>query len=125
MPTAPVVQPAVTGAPFASYPFARPLSQSMTALVPSVSAWSPLVGQPSRVAGADALAEHHRVAAGHVVVVQRAGQVGLRLGPLCAGVERAAPGAVGQAVLRQVVDQHARVRARHPRCPCGTGCARR
>lgn len=50
MPTAPVVQSAVTGAPLASKAFARPFSQSMTALVPRVSAWSPLVGQPSESA---------------------------------------------------------------------------
>jgi hypothetical protein len=50
MPTAPVVQLALAGAPLASHPLARPLSQSMTALVPSVSAESPLVEQPSESA---------------------------------------------------------------------------
>ena len=43
----PVVQVALTGAPVvASQPRARPLSQSITALVPSVSASAPTSGQP-------------------------------------------------------------------------------
>ena len=64
--------------PAASKPRARPFSQSMTAFVPSVSTRSPTVGQPSELNGADALAEHDRVAARHVVVVERARQVGAR-----------------------------------------------
>ena len=47
MPTAPVVQSALTGRPSASNARARPFSQSITALVPSVSAGPPMSGQPS------------------------------------------------------------------------------
>ena len=47
MPTAPVVQSARTRWPAASNAFARPLSQSITAFVPSVSAGPPMSGQPS------------------------------------------------------------------------------
>ena len=46
MPTSPVVQPAVTALPASSKPRARPLSQSIAALVPSVSASAPTSGQP-------------------------------------------------------------------------------
>jgi hypothetical protein len=49
MPTAPVVQSASTSLPAASEPRARPFSQSITALVPSVSTRSPTVGQPSEL----------------------------------------------------------------------------
>ena len=52
MPTAPVVQSALTWlppGPAASKPRALPFSQSITALVPSVSTRSPTVGQPSEL----------------------------------------------------------------------------
>ena len=49
MPTAPVVQSALTSLPAASKPRARPLSQSITALVPSVSTSIADVGQPSEL----------------------------------------------------------------------------
>jgi hypothetical protein len=47
MPTSPVVQSAATGSPASVNACARPFSQSMTALVPSVSFMSPTVGHPS------------------------------------------------------------------------------
>jgi hypothetical protein len=49
MPTVPSVQSALTRLPAASKPRARPFSQSITALVPSVSTRSPMVGQPSEL----------------------------------------------------------------------------
>ena len=50
MPTAPVLQSARTRRPSASNARARPLTQSMTARVESVSSLSPIVGQPSEPA---------------------------------------------------------------------------
>ncbi len=50
IPTSPVLQSAVTGCPSSSHAFARPFSQSMIALVASVSFMSPIVGQPSEKA---------------------------------------------------------------------------
>ena len=50
MPTLPVDQPVATtssGPSTVVYPFARPFSQSMTALGPSCSGASPTVGHPS------------------------------------------------------------------------------
>ena len=47
MPVRPVDQPARTGAPASSKAAARPLSQSTTAFMPSVSLRPPEVGQPS------------------------------------------------------------------------------
>ena len=49
MPTAPVVQSALTWLPASSKPRARPLSQSITALVPSVSHGPPMSGHPSEL----------------------------------------------------------------------------
>jgi hypothetical protein len=49
MPTAPVVQSARTGSPASFHPRARPFSQSITALVPSVSTGPPTSGQPSEL----------------------------------------------------------------------------
>ncbi len=49
MPTAPVVQSAVTGSPASSQARARPFNQSITALVPSVSTRAPTSGQPSEL----------------------------------------------------------------------------
>src|SRR4051812_27823095 len=47
MPTLPVVQYALTSLPSPSTAVVRPFSQSITALMPSVSLRPPLVGQPS------------------------------------------------------------------------------
>jgi hypothetical protein len=49
MPTSFVVQSARTGCPASSKPRARPFSQSITALVPSVSARPPTSGHPSEL----------------------------------------------------------------------------
>ena len=89
MPTSPVVQSAATGWPCSSQAGARPLSQSMIALVPSVSFWSPTVGQPVGEAGADALAQHYGVATRNPVVVQGARQVRDRLRHRPAHAQRA------------------------------------
>jgi hypothetical protein len=49
MPTEPVVQSAITGSPASLKPGARPFSQSITALVPSVSTRAPTSGHPSEL----------------------------------------------------------------------------
>ena len=132
MPTSPVVQSArdrVAGVVEAARAAVEPVDRGLGAERLGVGAD---VRAALRVERADALAEHDRVAARDVVVVERAGQVGLRA---ALALRRGALAARRGSALTQRARAWRRApaagsRSRRrgwPGCPCrrGTGCARR